>query len=100
MARGLCNRAFFMLETNNRKSSVIVNNNGSINALEWIHEKKKFWITYHNESTGKRALQHLDEIECEDGRKGMFPRSKLNERFKGAEITKYFVPVNSVKRRR
>ena len=79
---------------------MIVNNNGSINALRWTHNGKRYWFTYHNESTGKRALQHLDEIECDDGRKGMFPRSKINERFKGAEILEYFVPVNSNKRRR
>jgi len=79
---------------------VIVNNNGSINALRWTHNGKRYWFTYYNESTGERALQHLDEIECDDGRKGMFPRSKINERFKGAEITKYFVPVNSSRRKR
>ncbi len=52
------------------------------------------------EAVGERAIQTLDEVQCEDGRKGMFPRAKLNERFKGTEITKYFVPVNSVKRKR
>ena len=79
---------------------MIINHNGAINALEWIHDNKKFWITYYMEAVGERAIQTLDEVECEDGRKGMFPRAKLNERFKGAEITKYFTPVNSNKRKR
>ena len=79
---------------------MIINHNGSINALRWTHNGKRYWFTYNNESTGERAIQHLDEVECEDGQKGMFPRSKLNERFKGAEILEYFVPVNSSKRKR
>lgn len=78
---------------------MIINRNGSINALRWTHNGKIYWFTYYNESTGKRALQHLDEIECSDGRKGMFPRAKINERFKGAKILEYFVPVNSSKRK-
>ena len=79
---------------------MIINHNGSINALRWTHNGKTYWFTYHNESTGKRAIQHLDEIECDDGQKGMIPRSKSNERFQGAEILEYFVPVNSSKRKR
>lgn len=78
---------------------MIINPIGSINALRWTHNGKTYWFTYYNESVGERALQHLDEIECEDGRKGMFPRAKINVRFKGAEILEYFVPVNSNKRR-
>ena len=79
---------------------MIITPNGSINALRWTHNGKTYWFTYNNESTGERAIQHLDEIECSDGNKGMFPRSKINERFEGAEILEYFVPVNSVKRKR
>lgn len=79
---------------------MIINHNGSINALKWTHNGKTYWFTYHNESTGKRALQHLDEIECEDGRKGMFPRAKINARFEGAVILERYEPINSNKRRR
>ena len=57
--------------------------------LKWTHNGKTYWFTYYNESTGKRALQHLDEIECEDGRKGNVSQGrKINERFQG--VRKYW----------
>lgn len=71
---------------------MIINTNGAINALRWTHNGKTYWFTYYNESTGKRALQHLDEIECSDGNKGMFPRVKINARFEGAEILERYEP--------
>lgn len=72
---------------------MIINRKGAINALKWAHNGKIYWFTYYNESTGERALQHLDEIECSDGRKGMFPRAKINERFEGAEILEKYEPI-------
>ena len=69
----------------------IVNPNGSLYAEKWTHDGKKYKFTMRTESSAHGAIESHDEILCEtDNKRGMFPRWRINGRFRNAEITKIF----------
>lgn len=69
----------------------IVNPDGSLYAEKWTHDGKKYRFTMTTESRGRRAIESYDKILCEtDNKRGMFPRWRINGRFRNAEIIKMF----------
>lgn len=71
---------------------MIINPDGSINALVWTFKGNRYKFTYRNKNNGKYAINHLEEVESSTGNKRWFQRNEINRFFEGAEIEEYFKP--------